>query len=211
MQRNKLLLMLAAVLAPAASASVVFSVAPISTQVHPGDIGDAFQVLLMNNSGADISVTAFSFGVTVNSTDITLQSADTSTVDQYIFTGDSFDIINAFPLSLSTPGQYLVGNDTTNDSAALTVGNGQTVGLGRVLFDVSATAALAPFTINFSTNPGDNSLSGSGSSAIAFSFSSGGQTVTITPSTPEPATLLLAPAGLLLLLLRRSSLKAPRP
>lgn len=205
MQRNKLLILIlaAVILAPAASASVVFSIAPISTQVHPGDVNDAFQVLLMNNSGADISVAGFSFGVTTTSTDITFESADTSTTDQYIFAGDSLDVINLIPLSFSSPGQYLVGSDLTNDGAGITVPNGNTVGLGRVLFDVSPTAALAPFTINFSNNPGDNSLSGSGLNAIAFSYSSGGQTVTITPSTPEPATLLLAPAGLLLLLLRR--------
>jgi hypothetical protein len=207
MQRNRLLLILilaAAILAPAASASVVFSIAPITTQVHPGDINDAFQVLLMNSSGADISVAGFSFGVTTTNTDITFQSADTQTTDQYIFAGDSFDVINTIPLSFSSPGQSLVGLDNTNDGAGITVANGQAVGLGRVLFDVSPTAVpLTPFTIDFSTNPGDNSLSGTGANAISFSFSSGGQTVTITPATPEPATLLLAPAGLLLLLLRR--------
>lgn len=204
MQRNKLMLILAAAaLAPAASASAIFSVAPITTQVHPGDVGDTFDVLLTNSTGADISITAFSFGVTVSSTDITLESADTSTTDQYIFVGDSFDVINSFPLSLSSPGQSLSGSDTTNDGAGITVANGQTVGLGRVFFDVSPTAALGPFSINFSDTAGVNSLSGAGFSAIPFSFASGSQTVTITPSTPEPATLLLAPAGLLLLLLRK--------
>jgi hypothetical protein len=203
MQRNPLLLILAAaILAPAASASVVFSVAPITTQVHPGDVNDTFQVLLMNNSGADISVAGFSFGVTTTNTNITFESADTSTTDQYIFAGDSFDVINTVPLSLSSPGQSLVGSDLTNDGAGITVANGQTVGLGRVFFNVSAAAALGPFSINFS-NTGDNSVYGTGINPIAYSYSSGGQTVTITPSTPEPATLLLAPAGLLLLLLRR--------
>lgn len=205
MLRNKLMLILAAaMLAPAASASVIFSIAPFSTQVHPGDINDSFQVLLANASGADISVAGFSFGVTTTDTNVTFESADTSTTDQYIFAGDSFDVINFIPLSVSSPGQSLVALDLTNDGAGITIANGQTVGLGRVYFDVSPAApVLVPFTINFSTNPGDNSLSGTGLNAISFSFASGGQTVTVTPSTPEPATLLLAPAGLLLLLFRK--------
>ena len=204
MQRNKLLLIAAAaILTGSASASVVFSVAPISTQVHPGDIGDNFEVLLTNNSGADISVAGFSFGVTTTNTDITFQSADTSTADQYIFAGDSLDVINVIPLSFSPPGQSLVGRDVTKDGNGATVANRQTVGLGRIFFNVSPAAPLVPFAIDFSTSPGDNSLSGAGISAISFSFASGGQTVTITPSTPEPATLLLVPAGLFLLLRKR--------
>lgn len=204
MQRYKLLMIAAAaILARPASASVVFSVAPISTQVHPGDIGDTFDVLLENNSGADISVAGFSFGVTTTDADITFQSADTSTADQYIFAGDSLDVINVIPLSFSPPGQILVASDLTKDGNGITVANGQTVGLGRVFFNVSPAAPLVPFTIDFSTRPGDNALSGAGVSAIGFSFAAGGQTVTITPSTPEPAPLILVPAGLFLLLRKR--------
>lgn len=205
MQRKKVLFILtAATLAPAASASAVFSIAPLTTQVHPGDTNDAFQVLLTNRSGADIPVAGFSFGVTTTDPNITFEAADTSTSVPYIFTGDSLDVIHSIPLSASSPGRSLVGLDFTNDGSGVMVASGQTVGLGRVFFDVSPGAPLlAPVIIDFSSNPGDNVLSGAGGNAIGVSLPAGTQIVTGASPAPEPATLLLVPGGLLLLLLRK--------
>ncbi|HXS94699.1 MAG TPA: PEP-CTERM sorting domain-containing protein [Candidatus Limnocylindrales bacterium] len=204
MQRNLLRLILAAAaLAPAASAGVVFSVTPVTTIAHPGDIGDSFDVVLTNNSGGTISVAAFTFGVSTSSSDISFQAADTSTSAPYIFAGDSFDIIGGFPLSSGTfPNQHVVGSDLTNDFTGVTVLNGQTVGLGRILYDVSPTAATGSFSLDLSTNANENSLSDENFAGITID-SLKDASVSIENTVPEPATLLLSPAALLLLLRRK--------
>ncbi len=101
----------------------------------------------------------FSFGVTTTDTDVSFVSADTLTTSQpYIFLGNSFDVQNSLPLNF-TSGASLVGSDITASFLNMSVGAGQTLALGRVLYNVSPTAALGPFTVTFTTQAGDNNLS----------------------------------------------------
>ncbi len=196
------LILAAAAVMPAASASVIYSIEPVTPVAQPGDVGDVFEVLL-NNTGPSISVGAFTFGVTTTDTDITFVSADTSTTaDPYIFAGYSLDDDFSVPLN-ATSGSSLEADDASFPVLGVTVGTDQTVSLGRVLYDVAPGAALGSFTITFTTDPGDNSLSDPDANAINIDSLQSAQ-VPIGSSVPEPASLLLVPAGLLALRRRRA-------
>ena len=106
------LILAAAAVMPAASASVIYSIEPVTPVAQPGDVGDVFEVLL-NNTGPSISVGAFTFGVTTTDTDITFVSADTSTTaDPYIFAGYSLDDDFSVPLN-ATSGSSLEADDAS--------------------------------------------------------------------------------------------------
>jgi len=109
-------------------------------------------------------------------------------------------------LNTSGPGQTLDGSDVTNDGAGITLTSGQSLALGRVLFDISPTAATGPFTVSFTGTPAvtdANSLSDPAGAPVSVdSFTSG--TITITSSSvPEPSSLLLVLGGMAALVVRR--------
>ncbi len=207
MLKNLLLISLAAAaLIPSASAGVVYSIVPIGPPPAAGSNGNVLEVLLANSGPSGISLSTFSFGVTTTDTDVSFVSADTLTTSQpYIFLGNSFDVQNSLPLNF-TSGLSLVGSDITASFLDISVGAGQTLALGRVLYNVSPTAALGPFTVAFTTQAGDNNLSQADGTNIPISTS---QTaiITIGAATPEPATLLLIPAGLLALAWRKRAVQ----
>jgi hypothetical protein len=209
MQKNLLLVLIAAAaLIPSASAGVVYSIVPIGPPPAAGSNGDVLEVLLSNTGPSGILVAGFNFGVTTTDTDVTFVSADTATTSQpYIFLGNSFDVQNSLPLNL-TSGASLLGNDSTGDFSNVSVGAGQTLALGRVLYNVSPTAAPGPFTVRFTTGAADNNLTQADATSVPVDTF---QTATITiEATPEPATLLLIPAGLLALGWRKRAAQRAR-
>jgi hypothetical protein len=187
------------VCSPARASAIftTFSIQPASLNASPGDAGDAFDVVLTDNGPASISVQSFSFEVSVSNPSITLTGVDFSTAaDAYIFTGDSFDFINSFPLNTSS-GQTLDASDATNDGSGITLTAGQSLALGRVLFNVAAGIAPGAYSVSFTGGADFNNLSNPAGGSIPVSQLTGG---TITISTvPEPATALLLGSALGLL------------
>lgn len=183
---------LAGVFCSQVQASTILSFQPSPVLAMPGDTGDAFNVLLTNTGPSSIFVQSFSFEVTVASADITFTGADFSTTPGYIFAGDSFDQINGFPLNLPiTNPQVLDASDLTNDFAGVTIGSNQSFSLGRVLFNVSPTAAFGPIALSFTGGSNSNSLADPTGAPINIDTLSD----TDLNVTPEPSSFLLMLAG----------------
>jgi hypothetical protein len=191
-----LLLLFATV--PAQADLIVKVVAsPPSTLTFPaGSTNDAFDVVLQNTGPSAVSVSGFSFGLAVSSTDITFTQATTSTTAApYIF--DSLGVVGS---TVSTtpppPGQTVEASDLYFViGSGVTVGSGATVGLGHVLFNVTSTAS-GPYPVTFSPFS-FTGLTDQNGTNIPITTLMGG-TITITAGTtvvPEPATLLLAGLG----------------
>jgi hypothetical protein len=195
-----LMLLATSLLAPVASASVIFSIVPITLNPTQGSTNDVFEVLLTNSSGSpSISVASFNFGVTSSNPGITFVSAGFATTSApYIFTGDSFDEDTPLPLN-STSGASLEGGDFTADFTGITVNGGETFGLGQVFYDVSGSATPGPATLEFMTSADANGLSDPDLDSITINSMNGTAINIEGAATPEPSTLLLIPAGLLLL------------
>jgi len=205
LQRRLLPLLLAGVIgSPAALADIIYSIQADTAKPSPGDTGDAFDVLLTDTGSSSVNIAAFSFGVTTTDTDITFTEADVNTVvSPYIFAGDSFVQIEEFTpvISIATPvdlpalpSQSLTANDLTDDSANIAVGAGDTVDLGRVLFNVAPNAALQGFTVSFTTNPLSqfNNLSDNqGTGFNPDSATSADFTISESATVPEPAGVVL--------------------
>jgi len=207
MKFNKFLLMLlaASMLVPAASATAIFSIEPITLNPSAGSNNDILEVLLTNTGPSSISVAGFAFGVTSNNAGITFVSANMSTTtDPYIFAGNSFDAANSLPLNTSS-GASLGGSDLTNDGSGVTVSSGESFALGRVFYDVSGTANPGPANLTFTTSADSNGLTDPDFDAIPIGSLEGAQVDIQAAPVPEPSALLLIPAGLLLLRFRKRS------
>jgi hypothetical protein len=142
----------------AALADVNLSIQADTMNVAPGDVGDAFDVLLTNTGPSSVNIAGFVFGLFTTDTDITFTEADVDTdVMPYIFAGDSFvQIVESTPvISLQLvsypplPAQILTASDLTYDDTNVAVGAGQSVDLGRVLFDVDSDPTAQTFTVSF--------------------------------------------------------------
>jgi hypothetical protein len=197
-----------ALLCSPARADVIYSIDPVTTSANPGDVGDAFDVVLTNSSDAtgNLSVDGFFFEVTVADTDITLTGADYSTsAFPYIFpAADSFDQIYSAGLSftgIDTTAQTLQAGDLTNDGANVVLTPGESLALGEVLFNVAPGATPGPFTVSFTGSTGVanlNDLAGATSPTTFVlinvdTFDSG--TITVAP---EPNTALPLAGALLI-------------
>jgi hypothetical protein len=183
------------VCSPALAGTVTYSIAPSTIDAAPGDVGDAFEVLLTNGSASSIDVQSFFFQVSVTDTDISFTNANFSTTpNAYIFAGDSFDQ-NPPPSTLYTntlPALFVDGSDLTNDGAGITVTSGESLALGEVYFNVAAGAAGGPATVSFSGSSASNSLSDPSGDSIAIgSLTSGTIDIASSTNTPEPSSLFL--------------------
>lgn len=178
-----------------------FSIEPVTQNVLQGGTG-SFDLVVTDDGPGSISVQSSAFEISVG-TGVTITGADFSTgaTYPYIFTGDSFAIINGIPLySNPLPAQTLTGGDGTNDGAGITLTPGESLGLADVLFSVSPSAALGPVAISFIGTPtvaDSNNLSDPNGTAIPVATFTGGtiDIVSASSSTPEPSSILLTLAG----------------
>lgn len=159
--------------------------------VNAGDSGDSFDVLLTNLNGPAVSIAAFAFEISTTSTDITFTGANTGTLlAPYIFSGNS---LFGPDITVANTGLDLSASDLFSVFASdITLGTDATVGLGHILFDVSAAAPtesvavkLAPFP---ATSLSDDILNDIPISTLISSQVniSGGTTIV-----PEPSSLIL--------------------
>jgi hypothetical protein len=190
---------------PPARADFIFSLESGIT-ASQGSTGNVFDVLLTNTGGMAVTVGGFSWDITTANTDITFTNADTSPVTPYIFTSDSFDNDNSFPLfTNSLPGQEVAASDFS-DASGDSVGAGATVGVGRVMFDIANGATTGPFAVTFQDLSGTNSLSDNNGGGLPFTTQDGTITITSTTTVPEPSQgglIICALAGFAILLQRR--------
>ncbi len=175
--------------------------------VNAGTSGDGFDVLLTNLSGPAVSLAGFTFEISVPSTDILLSAANTATLlDPYIFSGKSLFGPN---ITVANTGQDLSASDLYSViGSGITLGAGATVGLGHILFDVSATAHSETVPVTFAAFPA-TSLSDDLANNVPINTLTNGQ-IDIIGTVPEPSyLLLLLTAGAFLLVGR--TLRVSRP
>ena len=175
--------------------------------VNAGTSGNGFDVLLTNLSGPAVSLAGLTFEISVPSTDIQLSEANTATLlDPYIFSGNSLFGPN---ITVANTGQDLNASDLYSViGSGITLGAGATVGLGHILFDVSATAHSETVPVTFTAFPA-TSLSDDLSNNVPINTLTNGQ-IDIIGTVPEPSyLLLLLTAGAFLLVGR--TLRVSRP
>jgi hypothetical protein len=185
------------VCAPAHASTIraLFSILPATVYANPGDVGDAFDVILTDGGPGSISVQSFSFEVSVTDPAITLTGANFSTTpDSYIFAGDSFDIDTSSALNTDS-GQTLDASDLTNDGLGITLTSGESLALGQVLFNVAGNAAPGPLAVSFTGGTNFNNLSNPSGGNIPI-LSLTGDTIDVAP---EPASAFLLGGALCLL------------
>jgi len=176
-----------------AHAGVILTVAPTPFTTTAGVTGNPLDVLLTNTGASAISIDAFSFEVSTSNPQIIFTGADESTnAAPYLFLGDS-----TFGPNIDTAtGQSLIASDV--GLASVMVGAGVEVGLGRVLFDVTAQASPGSFPVTFTSLA--TSLSDPAGNAIAITSITDGTIVIGQVGTvvPEPSSLATVTLGLLL-------------
>jgi hypothetical protein len=175
--------------------------------VNAGTSGNGFDVLLTNLSGPAVSLAGLTFEISVPSTDIQLSEVNTATLlDPYIFSGNSLFGPN---ITVSNTGQDLSASDLYSViGSGIKLGAGATVGLGHILFDVSATAHSETVPVTFTAFPA-TSLSDDLSNNVPINTLTNGQ-IDIIGTVPEPSyLLLLLTAGAFLLVGR--TLRVSRP
>ena len=182
---------LAAIGAAPVRAGLILSVQNVSDSSP--STGDQLEVYLMN-SGAPVTVDAFTFGLSMTDPNYTFTSVTTSTTpDIYIFAGNS-----VFGPTISTTATVdsAIASDLWGGAGnGFTVGTGVTVGLGEVSFDIAPNAA--PATVSFVAN--QTSLSDINGSPFSIDSENSG-TIAIVP---EPSSVALFGSALILLVLRR--------
>jgi hypothetical protein len=177
-----------------ARADVIISVQPVA--VNTGT-GGALDVTLENSGSNAITIAGFSFGFSIGNPIAIFTGANESTSNTYIFIGDSFDVINGFSLNTTPPpnGQAVIASDLSNSGTGISIGVGDKVGLGHVLFDVDPAAAPGAFTVTL--DPIGTSLSDPSANAIVATFENGSITVGSAGNAPEPSVLALTSLGVL--------------
>jgi hypothetical protein len=170
--------------ARAAPAAIVLSIDPITSNVTSGSTGNAFDVTL--TSDTTVTIAAFSFGLSVGGSDITFTDVTTGTSNPYIFAGQStFGPDIAFPSAPSASDLYDV------PGSGATIAPDTTVALGRVFFDVAASAPNETITVSF--DPFATSLSDPDGNSLDFSSTSGQINVTSPAGStiPEPRAVVV--------------------
>jgi hypothetical protein len=175
--------------APARADVLTMSIQP-SINVNAGDSA-GFDVLLTNTSGPAVDIAAFVFEVsTFFFTDAFITGTNTSTVlAPYIFAGNS---LFGPDITTSNDGATLIASDVAA-TGATTLGTGETVGLGRVLFGVGVTAGTQSIEIELYSFPSSSLSDLSGNDLpIANAF---GSFINISASdvgsVPEPSSVIL--------------------
>ena len=175
-----------------ANAGMIVTIPSVSALI--GTTGNSLDVLVQR-SGADVTVAGFQFQITSASSFINFTLVNISTVaDPYIFAGNSL-----FGPNINTmTGQTIDGSDLPAAGAGTLMHNGNIFALGHVLFNVSPSATPGPVSVTFKTGTSQTSFSDPTGAAIPIDQFNGG-TITITSSStiPEPATWGLMGTALL--------------
>ena len=192
---------LALLCAPAAHADLVFSVNDV-TAVAGSTGNTTLEVSLTNDGSVDSPlIAAFQFQLTVSgASGVTFTDADISTANNpYIFGADT----SAPPLSFdSFPNTQFTASDVFSVmNSGVAIEAGDTVGLGRVTFDVAPTASgVVPVTIV--PDLVDSVLDIDGNPIpLPYQFVNGSVQVS---GVPEPSSLVLALLGITAVCLGRS-------
>ena len=129
----------------------------ISVGAAAGSTGDSFDVTIQNTGTSAQNIASFSLGLSVVDTHITFTGGNESTALTYVFNGDSFDTIFAFPYTTLPPpnGQQVEGSDLSNSGAGTSIAAGATLGLGHILFDVAANTSAGPIAVTIAPGCGD--------------------------------------------------------
>ena len=142
------------------------------------------EVILQNTGPGSVTIGGFSFGVSVTGTGINFTQADINTTTApYIFNGNSL----FGPIISTSTGPSLTASDADADPAGATLAAGSTVGLGRLFFDVSPSAAPGLHTVAIAPFP-TTSLSDPSANDVPVTSLVDGQILVIsTLVVPEPA------------------------
>jgi hypothetical protein len=129
--------------------------------------GNSLEVLLTNTGGAAVEISAFTFELSSSTGAIRYTEANTNLIAApYLFDGYS-----AFgPIISTKTGTTLDASDLFDDfTGGATVGPGEVVGLGHVLFDVVGAASGSSLEIKLTGYPA-TSLSGTDASGVVVDF-----------------------------------------
>lgn len=162
-----------------------------SVTVFENSTQNGLEVTLTNTGASAVQISAFAFGFSVVSPNITFRDVTTATTTPYIFAGRSF-----FGPSIvepgSLPGQVGVVSDLYDiPNSAITLVSGGAVGLGYLIFD--AGALLGEFTVELTAPPVTSVSNGEIPYADGELVRQGG-TITVR-AVPEPGSLMLAISG----------------
>jgi hypothetical protein len=152
-----------------------------------GSTGNGLEVTLTNTGPDAVSIDGFSFGLSVDPA-VDLTGATTATASPYIFAGHS-----AFGPDVATSvGSSLQASDAYDPAgSAAVLASGATVGLGRVLFDVSALAS-GVYTVTLEGFPATSLSLGLDDVPITTLVDG---SITVEAAVPEPSSAILAIVG----------------
>jgi hypothetical protein len=168
-----------------------------SVAANANSTGNAFDVTLLNNNSSSVTLSAFSFGLIVASTDITFQDVTTATsLAPYVFAGNSLfgpiiTVAGAGTQAVSAEDLYAA------PGGFATLAANAEVGLGHVFFDVKPGAS-GTYTVSFVSSL-TGLTNGSLQPITGFTTSTGTIRIASTAVVPEPATVVSAGIGLALL------------
>jgi len=175
----------------ATSLDAALIISATSTVASPGSTGNAIEITLVNASGVDLDIGAFSFSLTVTDADVEFTSVTTDTTGApYVFAGSSGvgSPINTIPPPV---GQMVLASDYTL-SSGVTVPAGATVGLGHVLFDVLSAASPTVVDVTFIGYPATSVTDALSGLDIPISEFQDGQITIQEGSQPVPEPTALA-------------------
>ena len=164
----------------------------------PGSSTNSFDVTITNTTAGGVDIGGFSFELTTTSADVMFTDVTTAS-PAYIFANNSYFgpdiVIDAAGNTVSAGDNYGTSN------SGITLGAGQTLDLGQVIFTLDTSASTTPIPLVFSAYPatgvngsdgadyGNTLLGPDNSNAFSITVGAG--------SVPEPTSLLIGLQGLL--------------
>ncbi len=173
-------------------AGLVVTTTPVSAT--PGSTG-YFDVRLTNDSAPARTLAAFSLDLQV-SAGVLITSVDASTSSPYVFGADGTGTLTFDALPASTVN---ISDLDLSADGFVTLAAGQTVGLGRVGYQIAANAPTGPVTISFVNGPVTLLLSASGPPYPDSVLTITPGSFEVAPDTgavPEPSSALMLLGGL---------------
>jgi len=180
-----------------AHAGLIFG---ITTNVaHPGSSSNGLDVTLTNTgttSADDALIAGFSFEINAASSNITFSGVSTSTSSvPYIFAGNSLYGPD-ISLGIGAGGQSIsAGDNYAPAHADITLPHGQTIGLGFVSFELSPTTPLTSIDVSFTAYP-KTGVNDSAGFQYTFILPGNAQ-IDVTSTVPEPSTIVTLGIGVL--------------